>query len=151
MLKPIHTKSVMRLDKNSYFCLGGPQLWSVQPLSFVFYCKQAALQFLMLNFLIGFVSNLSLRKIVAAIFGNFFQCLMFFVQFSLFFFPRIIMFAFFLFTKNIKIYLQKINKGFKTSKISILNNFHLEIFEKMAIFGNFRQLKGNFPDGQFPI
>ena len=28
--------------------------------------------------------------------------------------------------------------------MSILNNCHLEFFEKMAIFGNFQEKKGNF-------
>ena len=40
--------------------------------------------------------------------------------------------------------------------MSILNNCHLEIFEKIAIFGNFREKKGNFLEifghliGNFP-
>ena len=40
--------------------------------------------------------------------------------------------------KNLK------KKGFKTSKMSFLNNCHLESFEKIAIFGNFQEKNGNF-------
>ena len=32
---------------------------------------------------------------------------------------------------------KKIFEGFETTKMSFFNNFHLEIFEKMAFFGKF--------------
>ena len=38
---------------------------------------------------------------------------------------------------------KKIFEGFETTKMSFLNNFHLEIFEKMAFFGKFWEKNGN--------